>query len=58
MFISVSRCRDGRGGVEVLREDNVEWSDQLKTTKITRRDSSQLARMTEMAKSGKDEGCC
>ena len=41
-------------GVEFSREDDVEWSDQ-KNSKITRRDSSQLARITEIVKGGKDE---
>ena len=43
-------------GIELLREDDVEWSDQLKSTKITRRTSSQLARITKIVKGGKDEG--
>jgi len=45
-------------GIELLREDDVEWSDQLKSTKITRRTSSQLARITKIVKGGKDEGWC
>ncbi len=46
----------GEGRVELLREDDVEWSNQLKSSKITRRNSSRFARITKIVKGGKDEG--